>query len=473
MRSRSFFRQPVAVCLALIVAGFYTVAGAQAPPVNSPQPSPQLLSPQQLDDLVAPLALYPDPLLSQVLVASTYPLELVEAQQWLQRNSGLSGAGLMDAARQQNWDPSVQALVAFPNVLTELNQDVRWTTDLGNAFLSQQADVMSAVQRMRASARANGKLNSSAEQVVTTDAQDGQSAIEIEPANPEVIYVPTYDPAYIWGPPVWGYYPPLLYPDFGFGFWPGFNVGLCFGGWGWGGVGGWAGWGWEPNWFGNGIFVNYGFFHNYGFRGGYSAGLRGRGVWTHNPSHRLGVSYPTRQLSQRYQAASRAGAARMGSRFMSSRSLGGNRGTFQGRSGSAGQFGGRSAMPRSGNSRSFSSPGVNRGYQTAPRFQSRGSSPNAPRYAAPSGRSPSFGGGTRSFGGAARSFGGGARSFSGGARSFGGGGARSFGGGAARSFGGGGGARSFGGGGARSFGGGGARSSGGGGHSGGGHGGRR
>ena len=130
------------------------------PPPGSPdiQQTGPLLSPEQLDNLVAPVALYPDPLLSSVLAASTYPLEIVEAQQWLQQNGNLQGAQLMDAAKQQNWDPSVQALVAFPDALRLLSNDVRWTTDLGNAFLAQQADVMSAVQRMRARARANGKL---------------------------------------------------------------------------------------------------------------------------------------------------------------------------------------------------------------------------------------------------------------------------------------------------------------------------
>ncbi len=113
-------------------------------------PSAPPLDPQQLQDLVAPIALYPDNLLSQILAASTYPIEIVEAQQWLQQNRNLKGQALMDAAKQQNWDPSVQALVAFPDVLTRLNQDIRWTTDLGNAFLAQQPDVMHAVQQLRA-----------------------------------------------------------------------------------------------------------------------------------------------------------------------------------------------------------------------------------------------------------------------------------------------------------------------------------
>jgi hypothetical protein len=118
----------------------------------------QALTPDQLDNLVSPIALYPDPLLGQLLAASTYPLELVEAQQWLQQNRNLQGQGLEDAARQQDWDPSVQVLAAFPDVVAMLNRDIRWTTDLGNAFLTQQADVMNAIQSLRVRAQNNGRL---------------------------------------------------------------------------------------------------------------------------------------------------------------------------------------------------------------------------------------------------------------------------------------------------------------------------
>jgi len=159
-----------------------------APADQGPAPPP--LNLQQLDDLVAPIALYPDNLLSQILAASTYPIEVVEAQQWLQQNRNLKGQQLLDAAKQQNWDPSVQALVVFPDVLTRLNQDIRWTTDLGNAFLAQQADVMHAVQDMRAKAQANGKLQTTPQETVTTQTQNGQSAIVIQPPDPEVVYVP-------------------------------------------------------------------------------------------------------------------------------------------------------------------------------------------------------------------------------------------------------------------------------------------
>jgi hypothetical protein len=189
-------------CIALLlVPGSLLLAQAPAQSAPPPPPPAQLMSPPQLENLVAPIALYPDPLLGQVLAASTYPLEVVQAQQWAQQNSNLQGEQLMNAARQQNWDPSVQALIAFPDVLTTLTRDVQWTTDLGNAFLAQQTDVMAAVQRMRLRAMRNGKLRSTPQENVTTQTQDGQSAVVIEPANPQVIYVPTYNPAYIWGPP--------------------------------------------------------------------------------------------------------------------------------------------------------------------------------------------------------------------------------------------------------------------------------
>src|SRR5215470_14849629 len=172
---------------------------AQAP---LPSPPGQALMPNQLNDLVAPIGLYPDPLLSQILVAATYPLEVVQAYQWLQMNPGLTGPALTQAAQQQNWDASIQALVVFPDVLKRLNDDVGWTTNLGNAFLAQQQDVMDAVQRMRLSAQQAGKLQTTPQETVTTSKENGQPVIEIAPAAPDVIYVPVYDPVWIWGPAV-------------------------------------------------------------------------------------------------------------------------------------------------------------------------------------------------------------------------------------------------------------------------------
>jgi hypothetical protein len=149
---------------------------SQAPPPG------QVLAPDQLDGLAAQIALYPDPLLSQILVASTYPLELVRARQWLQRNPGLTGAALTPAAQQQNWDPSIQALVVFPDLVQRLNQDITWTTILGNAFLAQQPDVMDAVQRTRLKAEQAGKLSSTRQQRVSTMNDGGQPIVDIEPA---------------------------------------------------------------------------------------------------------------------------------------------------------------------------------------------------------------------------------------------------------------------------------------------------
>ena len=292
------------VCGSLLACGL-VVAQQPAP---TEQASEQLLSPEQLNTLVAPVALYPDALLSQVLVAATYPLEIVEVGQWLKRNSNLQGPQLVDAARQQNWDPSIQALVVFPDVINRLNADIRWTTDLGNAFLSQQADVMNAVQRMRAQAMAAGKLQSNAQETVTTEMQGDRSVIEIQPANPEVVYVPYYDPAYIWGPPRYGYYPAWDYPDFGFGF--GFGPGIYIGGF-FGGLC-WGGWGWGPNWYHCSIYQNHYFFNHYGYGGhGYRYGT----AWTHDPGHRQGVHYPNSALNQRYGGVSTARGGSSFSRF--------------------------------------------------------------------------------------------------------------------------------------------------------------
>ena len=412
------------------------------------------MGPEQLDDLVAPIALYPDPLIGQTLAASTYPLEIVEAQQWLSNNKGLSGKALLDAAQRQNWDSSVQALVAFPDTLNMLAGNVQWTTQLGDAFLAQQADVMSAVQRMRQRAQANGTLQSNAQESVTTETQNGQPAIEIMPADPQVIYVPMYDPNYVWGPPLSGYYPPIYYGYYGYGFGPAVNIGYWFGGWGgWAWNAGW-GWGWGPNWFGRSIFVNYPFFHRYWpgwgqYPGLYAGGNLGRGAWMHDPAHRLGVSYPNRTLATRYQAASMAGRAT--AMRQAAASPGWNR--FGSAPAAAQSFrSGAAASPNRGPSQA-ANPGAWRSFQgtqgrpaptqshQAPqqRYQAPQQRYQAPqqRYSAPQQQyrsAPSFSSAPRGYSGGMGSFSGGSRSsgggFSGGSRSFGGGGgSRSSGGG--------------------------------------------
>lgn len=474
------------------------------PPAQGPPPGPAL-SPAQLDSMVAPIALYPDSLVSQVLVAATYPLEVVEANQWLQQNRGLQGQALVDAAKQQNWDPSIQALVVFPDVLSRMASDVRWTTDLGNAFLAQQGDVMNAVQRMRAQAQSAGKLYSTPQENVTTQTEDGRTVIEIVPTNPDVVYVPVYNPEYIWGPPVWGYYPPLWYPSigWGFGFGPGIYISGFYGGLGWGG------WGWGCNWFGGAIIQRPFFFNHYGYGGFHDGdrfrgdgGFRGGAVWAHNPEHRLGVPYSNASVASRFGGANGfAGSRYAGGRTAPGPAYGnrgpagfGNGGSRPAGNESGGwrRFGapGATAGPApqrgsvEGRQNGFASPSPNRGGSSWNRFGSPTPQPSnrsnpsfggaerpAPNYRS----NPSFGGGARpepsyrsnpSFGGGAQpapsyrgnpSFGGGARpapsyranpSFGGGARP-----APSY--RSAPSFGGGRSAPSFGGGGSRGFGGGG------------------
>lgn len=312
MRARSFPRTLTGAVAVLICAAFLTpldgILYAQQDQQPPPLPPPgQTLSPDQLNDLVAPIALYPDPLISQILVAATYPLEVVEAYQWMQRNPGLAGPALTQAAEQQNWDPSIQALVVFPDVMKRLNDDVTWTTNLGNAFLAQQADVMDAIQRMRRQAQDAGKLASTNQQRVVQTTDSGQPVIEIVPADPAVIYVPVYDPVWIWGPPLWYPYPRWYWPPrpvFGagiyFGFGAGVQIGAFFGGWG-----GWGGWGWHPGWGNHTVVVNNTFITRYNFNSTRIVNAHGTAEWSHDASHRQGVPYSRPELSQRYQAPAR------------------------------------------------------------------------------------------------------------------------------------------------------------------------
>jgi hypothetical protein len=295
------------LCRVAVLCGLmFLPVMAQDPPAgpDAAAADQQTLSADQLDSMVAPIALYPDSLLSQVLVASTYPLELVEAGQWLLQNGALKGTALVDAAKAQSWDPSIQALVPFQDVIKRLTSDIRWTTDLGNAFLAQQADVMSAVQRMRGRAKDSGKLVDTPQQKVVVENQDGQSAIEIQPVDPQVVYVPVYNPGYFWGAPGPYGWPGLYYPGIGVGWgWGlGINVGFYFGG-----CCGWGGWGWGPGWFNHTIIVNNSFFHRYNYAEFHGAGAHGTGVWAHDAAHRGAVPYPNHSVAQRFQGGA-AGA---------------------------------------------------------------------------------------------------------------------------------------------------------------------
>jgi uncharacterized membrane protein YgcG len=214
---------------------------AQVPPQSAQGPPYMQQTPEQLQQLVAPIALYPDSLVAQILAASTFPAQVVEADRWLQANPGLQGEALAQAVDQQPWDPSVKALTAFPSVLGNMDKNLSWTSSLGDAYYNQQQEVMDAIQVMRQRAQSAGNLKTTSEQTVTTQG----STIIIEPDNPDIVYVPAYDPWIVYGDPIlaWpGWYP---YPGIWFGgpylsFGVGFGIGF-FGGFGWG----WGHWGFD------------------------------------------------------------------------------------------------------------------------------------------------------------------------------------------------------------------------------------
>src|SRR5689334_13033529 len=242
------------LCSILLVPGDTQLYAQQAAPApaSAGDSTTSKIPPEQLDSLVAPIALYPDPLLAQALAASTYPLEIIQLQRWLEKNKSLKDQALADAVAKQPWDPSVQALAGLPEVVKRLGDDIGWTADLGNAFLAQQSDVMDAVQRMRKKAQDKGTLKTTEQQKVETTVVESKSVIVIEPSNPEVVYVPSYNPVVVYGPPVYPYYP-LYYPGWGYyatGVAIAFGVGVMMGAF-WSG-----GWGWGCGWGGNDININ-------------------------------------------------------------------------------------------------------------------------------------------------------------------------------------------------------------------------
>ncbi len=256
----------------------------------------------QLDSLVAPIALYPDPLLAQVLAASTYPLEIVQLQQWLAKNPDTKGEALAAAVEKQNWDPAVQGLAALPDVVKRLADDVKWTAELGNAFLAQQSDVMDAVQRMRKKANDAGNLKTTEQQKVTTQVVETKQVIVIEQANPQVIYVPSYNPVVVYGPPIYPY-PPIYYPPPGYwgGVAIGFGVGIAMGAF-WGG-----GWGYGPRWgYGNvNININNRYVNHYNRNNINNRYGGANNNWRHNPQHRGGTPYGDRATADRFGGTAR------------------------------------------------------------------------------------------------------------------------------------------------------------------------
>jgi Protein of unknown function (DUF3300) len=214
---------------------------APSPAQSAPAPLHTPQTPEQLQQLVAPIALYPDSLVAQIPAASTFPEQVVEADRWVQEHPDLKGDDLGQAVDQQSWDPSVKALTAFPSVLGNMDKNLAWTSSLGDAYYNQQQDVMDAVQVMRQKAQASGNLKTTPQQNVTTQG----TTIVVEPADPEVVYVPAYDPWLVYGDPIvawpgWYAYPGIWFggPYLSFGI--GFGIGW-YGGFGWG----WGHWGFD------------------------------------------------------------------------------------------------------------------------------------------------------------------------------------------------------------------------------------
>jgi hypothetical protein len=196
---------------------------SQSPaPAAAAAPGAKTFSQQELDQLLAPIALYPDALLAQVLMASTYPLEVVEADRWVKANPKLKEKALEDALQKQRWDPSVKSLAVFPQVLTMMSEKLDWTQKLGDAFLAQQKDVLATAQTLRNKAVKQGTLKDSKEQKVTTETTGTTTVVKIEPTNPEVVYVPTYNPTVVYGSWPYPAYPPYYYYP------PGYTAGAAF-----------------------------------------------------------------------------------------------------------------------------------------------------------------------------------------------------------------------------------------------------
>jgi len=287
------------------------IAGAQAPAPVPAQPPAQAtsapataagqpaeagktFSQEELDQLVAPIALYPDDLLAQVLMASTYPLEIVSAERWVKANPGLKDKALEDALAKQPWDAAVKSLTPFPQVLTMMSEKLEWTQKLGDAFLAQQKDVMATAQSLRAKAVASGNLKDSQQQKVVTEQEGTTTIIQIQPTDPQVVYVPTYNPTVVYGGWPYPAYPPYYYYPPGYIAAPGlaFATGVVVGAALWG----------NCNWRGGDVNVNVNRYNNFN-----KTNIQ-NGNWQHNAEHRGAVPYKNQSVAQKYDRGASPGA---------------------------------------------------------------------------------------------------------------------------------------------------------------------
>ena len=286
--------------LSLAIAAPPALQAQTAPsaPAAAAAPAAAPYTQGELEQMLAPIALYPDALLSQMLMASTYPLEIVEAARWRKENASLQGDALQSALESQPWDASVKSLTAFPDVLERMNKDLAWTQKLGDAFLGQQQQMLATVQTLRNKAQAAGNLQSNDKQTVEVQQQEGKQVIVIQPANPQVVYVPTYQPTVVYG--AWGYpaYPPY-YPPYwapvGGAFVSGFfwGVGIAAGAALWGGC----------NWGRGDVNINVNRYNNF------NRTNINNSNWNHNVSHRGAVPYRDAGSREKYKATDRQAAA--------------------------------------------------------------------------------------------------------------------------------------------------------------------
>ena len=290
-----------------VLVGFLALPGA---PLSAAESGGQGFKPEEIDALVAPIALYPDELLSQIFMASTYPLEVVQASRWAKQNQNLKGDALAQGLEKQDWDPSVKSLVNFPEVLSKMSDKLDWTQQLGDAFLEQQKEVMDAVQRLRAKAQAAGNLQTTEQQKVIVE----EKVIKIEPVSPQVVYVPTYNPTVVYG--AWPYpaYPPYPWypPGYAFGasmlaFGTGVALGAAWG-FAWGGA----------NWGRGSVDINVNRNTNFNTninreqakQNLQARGQKEGGSFQHDPSHRKGVGYRDNATAQKFNRGGDAQAAK-------------------------------------------------------------------------------------------------------------------------------------------------------------------
>jgi hypothetical protein len=350
--SRKLFHRVIALAgVAFLLLGSTAALAQQAESqvmtttTSDTEQAPKLPN-DELDSLVAPIALYSDPLLAQTLAASTYPLEIIQLQQWMDRNKNLQGKALGDAVAKQPWDPSVQALVATPDVVQRMAGNIQWTTDLGNAFLAQQSDVMDAVQRLRGKAESKGTLKTSAQQKVETKTvEGGKQVIVVEPSSPDVVYVPSYDPEVVYGPPPPAYpYYPYTYPGYVPGTALAWGAGIALGAAAWGAWGG--NWG-NCDWGHGDVNINNNNNFNKNVNRNVNRGQAGQGnKWQHNAQHRGNAPYGNRQTANKYGGTARGQGGRGAGAGAGTRPGAGGAGTRPGGAGAGTRPGGAGAGNR-------------------------------------------------------------------------------------------------------------------------------